>query len=429
MKTFNEFILLTVASILLLSCSNVDSRENTTQITIESPSPTEQITKVALNDVQMKYIEAENNMAFRLLAQLYKGDNLVCAPLSLQYAMTMLANGSSNETLEEIIDFLGYGKEGVEALNDFNKTLIEQLPALDLGVRFKATNALLANAQYTLLPTFKNTLEDYYYAAVESADFSKPEEISSRINSWANRSTDGFVDKLIDPSEISSDAMLYIMNALYFKATWKEDDLGSMFNDKFTKSEDFNLSDGEVKKVDMMRNTKYHQYAEMDGYKVLALPYSEGLYNMYILLPDENDISGLVTRLQSQSWTEILKSFKQDAEVSVLLPKFEINKTHDLSDALKELGVQRAFYNAEFDRLFENQGSEYVVGRVIQKSRIAVTEAGTETGSVTIIGNPISGEPDDNTKKIDFHAVHPFVFVIGEGTTGTILYAGVFSKP
>lgn len=416
----------------LLSCSKpVVVKE---PIAIESPVPTEQITKVTLNETQKGYVEAGNRMAFRFLGEMFEDENLVCSPLSLQYALAMTANGASGQTLQEIIDFLGYGEDGIDALNEYSKLLLEQLPAVDLDVTLKVTDALLVNDRFQLLPSFKATVENHYYAAVDNMDFSDPSQIAARINEWASRSTDGFIDKVLEPSEISPNAVAYIMNALYFKAKWAGGEYDPMFESDATRPEDFHLSDGSTIKVDMMRNMRWHQYAEMDGYKVLAIPYAGYKYYMYIILPDENDINGLVEKLKTTAWSDILSKMKKDAEVYIRIPKFEIENKYNLNDALQALGVTRPFQSglAEFDMMFQPKQPEYYywIEKVIQKARIKVSEKGTEAGAVTIV--EMAGDAEDSgdePKRVYFYADHPFVFVIGEKTSGTILFEGVCTRP
>jgi serpin B len=222
------------------------------------------------------------------------------------------------------------------------------------------------------------------------------------------------------------------MNALYFKAKWAGDEYEPMFREEGTKPEDFRLNDGNTIKADMMRNTRYHEYAEMDGYKVLVLPYAKGKFNMYILLPDENDIDGLMDKLQTTSWSDIRANLKQDAIVHVRLPKFNIENKYNLNDVLNGLGVRKAFEpaSAEFDRMFElKDGYDYWISKVIQKSRISVSEWGTEAGSVTIIDIEGATSPGPEPKEVYFYADHPFVFIIGEETSGTILFEGVVMQP
>lgn len=429
MKTAN-IISIIAGFACIVSCSDLDIVKD--PITISSPSPTEQITKVTLSDMQSGYVEAGNTMSFKFLKEIYCGENLICSPLSLQYAIAMAANGASGETLQEIIDFLGYGEEGIDALNEYSKTLLEQLPAVDLDVTLKVTDALLVNDDFPLLPSFKKTVEESFYAAVDNMDFSDPQQIAARINEWAKRNTNGFIDKVIEPSEISADAVAYIMNALYFKAKWAGDEYSPMFREEGTKSENFTLNDGKTIKAAMMRNTRYHEYAEMDGYKVLVLPYANRKFNMYILLPDENNIEGLIEKLQTSSWTDILANLKQDAEVHVKLPKFNIENKHNLNDALNGLGVRKAFEpaSAEFNGMFTPKDDYYYwISKVIQKSRISVSEWGTEAGSVTVVEMDGATDAGPGPKEVFFYADHPFVFIIGEETSGTILFEGVVMQP
>ena len=419
-----------IGLIALVSCNKAVTVKD--PITISSPEPAQQITKVTLSDTQKGYVHAGNAMAFRFLKQIYNGENLICSPLSLQYALAMTANGASGETLQEIIDFLGYGAEGINALNEYSRILLEQLPAVDLDVTLKVTDALLVNDQFPLLPAFQKTVEDYYYAAVDNMDFSDPAQVAARINDWASRNTNGFIDKILEPSEISADAVAYLMNALYFKAKWAGSEYDPMFREYATIDDKFTLSDGSTKTVKMMQNVEYHRYAEMDGFKVLALPYAGSKYFMYILLPDENNLDGLLNKLQTVSWEDIQSSFKRDAEVYLKLPKFDIENKFSLKEALQAMGVEKAFQRggAEFNSMFQPKpGYYYWIEKVIQKARISVDEWGTEAAAVTVVemcGESAAG-PGEEPKRVYFYADHPFVFAIGESTSGTILFEGVYS--
>jgi serpin B len=140
----------------------------------------------------------------------------------------------------------------------------------------------------------------------------------------------------------------------------------------------------------------------------------------------------MIEKLQTTSWSDILANLKQDAEVHVKLPKFNIENKYNLNEALEALGVRKAFEegSAEFDRMFENKdGYYYWISKVIQKSRIAVSEWGTEAGSVTVVEMNGPTDAGPGSKQVYFYADHPFVFVIGEETSGTILFEGVVMQP
>lgn len=427
-----KIVLAAAAAVLVWSCDMILVKDPvvTDPIDVFFPDPTEQITKVDLSETEKGYVDAGNGMAFRLLNQMYSGENVVLSPLSLQLALAMTANGADGKTLQEIIGFLGYGADGIDALNAYSKKLLDQLPAVDLDVKLKLTDALLVNDQFPLLPAFQQKVQQNYYAAVDNMDFSDPAMVAARINDWASRNTDGFIDKVLEPGDISDDVVAAIMNALYFKAKWAGTEYDPMFLEDSTVQDNFTLADGSKKQVSFMRNTRYHRYAEMDGYKVLALPYAGSKYYMYILLPDDNNLDALVKKLPNISWKTILSSFKNDAEVYVKLPKFDIENKFELNDALKALGMQRPFVpgTAEFNSMFEKSGYYFWIGSVIQKARISVAEWGTEAAAVTVV--MMCGEsagPGEEPKRVYFYADHPFLFVIGEATSGTILFEGAYT--
>lgn len=426
----NKLTLFAASAILVLGCAkNVIVSQ---PITVSFPEPANEITKVDLDETQKGYVEAGNNMAFRFLQQVYAQEDLVLSPLSLQFALAMTANGASKGTLAEILDFLGYGREGIDVLNAYCKKLMEQLPAVDLQVKLRLTDAILVNVEYPLLPSFQQNVQKNYYAAVENMDFSNHNQVAANINEWASRSTDGFIDKVLEPDDITDDAAAFLMNALYFKAKWAGSDFSPMFRERDTVEDKFTRADGSVKQVKYMRKTSYLRYAEMDGYRVLALPYAGGKFFMYILLPDGNDLDGLVKKLPQISWSSILGAFHQDAEVELKLPRFDIENKVYLTDPLQEMGVKKAFKPgvAEFDHLFQPIDNSYFwIEKVIQKARISVAEWGTEAAAVTVVevdGKNAVG-PGEEPKKVIFHADHPFLFVLGEATSGTILFEGAFT--
>ena len=434
-----SILLLTVAALFAsFSCTEQNPSPDPDQpkvdnsITISSPTPTESISRVTLDRTQQSYVKAGNGMAFRFLEKMYDGSNLILSPLSLQYALGMTANGASGETLKEIIDFLGYGSEGINALNAYCKTMLEQLPAVDLDVALKLTDAILVNNDFPLLESFRNTVQYNYYAAVENMDFADPSKVADIINDWANRNTNGFIDKVLDASEISEDAVAFLMNALYFKAKWAGSEYDPMFTDSSTYDEDFTRADGSKTKIPMMHNLRRHRFAELDGFKVLALPYAGSKFFMYFLLPNDNNLDGLVNKLAATPWESIVSSFRKDADVSVRIPKFEVENKFYLNDALKSLGVKKAFLPgvAEFDGMFQPKepASAYCIGKVIQKARISVAEWGTEAAAVTIVAmDEATALPGEELKYHTFYADHPFLFVIGEATSGAILFEGAYT--
>ena len=118
------------------ACTEKPAVELDEAFDIEQPKPTQALTRMTLDERQKGYIQEGNKMSFRILQQISKENkgSFVCSPLSLQMALAMTANGAEGETQQEMLDVLGYGHEGMGALNAYAHVLLDQLPALDLDV-------------------------------------------------------------------------------------------------------------------------------------------------------------------------------------------------------------------------------------------------------------------------------------------------------
>ena len=395
---------------------------------IEQPAPTTAITRVALDDTQKGYVREGNKLSFRFLQQLSQENkgSFVCSPLSLQLALAMTANGAEGETLQEMLDVLGYGREGMAALNAYAKILIEQLPAVDLDVTLKMADALLATDRYPLKADFRETLRKYYYAPAASMSFDDPQKVLDQVNEWARRNTEGLIDPML--GNISPNAVAFLMNALYFKAKWQGSETNPMFNSNATCDDTFYGADGSKVEVPFMSTSRYLPYADQGDFEMVALPYASGKYFFYILLPKAKDgLDALVASLAKSSWGDLTASLKKDVEVSLRMPRFETSGDFELSKALKALGMKRAFDEAyaQFDGLFDGVTPGFYISRVLQKAKILVAEWGTEAAAVTVV--EMAEKSSMPGKVIYFTADHPFVFVLGEQESGTILFEGVYT--
>ena len=395
---------------------------------VEQPSPKTELTRVALDATQKGYVREGNKLSFRLLEKISKENkgSFVCSPLSLQLALAMTANGAEGETLQEMLDVLGYGREGMAALNEYARILIEQLPAVDLDVKLKMADALLATDRYPLNDGFRETLRTYYYAPAVSMSFDDPQRVLDQVNEWARRNTEGLIDPML--KEISPNAAAFLMNALYFKAKWQGSSSDPMFKTYATYEDKFFCAGGAAKNIPFMNASHYLPYAEGKDYQLVAIPYASGKFFMYILLPKAKDgLDALVASLPAASWNDLVSGMKDKVEVSLHLPKFEVSGDFLLNDALMEMGMRRAFDDkaAEFDRMFDGPTPGFYISRVLQKAKITVAEWGTEAAAVTVVEmDEKSSMPEE---RVVFSADHPFVFIIGEQESGTILFEGVYT--
>ena len=395
---------------------------------IEQPAPTTAVTRLSLDDRQRGYVREGNKLSFKFLQQLSQAEkgSFVCSPLSLQLALAMTANGAEGETLQEMLDVLGYGQDGMAALNAYARILIEQLPALDLDVTIKLADAILTTDRYSLKTDFREALRTYYYAPAASMSFDNPDEVLAQVNEWARRNTEGLIDPML--REMSPNAVAYLMNALYFKAKWQGGELDPMFRSDVTHEGSFYRADGSKTQVPFMYTTRYFPYADKGNYEIVAIPYASGKFFFYILLPKAADgLDGLVASLSGVSWNELVASLRKESEIRLQMPKFDVSGDFELSKALMALGMRRAFdeVDAQFDRMFDGITPGFYISRVLQKAKMTVAEWGTEAAAVTVV--EMSEKSALPGKAVPFVADHPFVFVLGEQESGTILFEGVYT--
>lgn len=433
-----------IAAALLAVCVSACNPQQLTvkdPIKVSSPQPSNQITKVSLTEEEAAYVDSGNELTFKMLPQLYKlqeaSKSFIFSPLSIQYALGMTANGASAETLDQIVKTLGMGAD-IDKLNALCNKLLNQLPAVDLGVKLKLADAILVNDLYPLLPSFKQDVESTFYAAVENMSFDDPSLVAARINEWASRNTNGLINKMLDASDISPAAIAFLMNALYFKAPWVPDGAEPLFMKEQTRNQAFYPGGCGVIEVPTMRTTRNLNYADHGDFRVLELPYASGKFAMYILLPEgevvgdqpddvpeKYDFAHLLRDFPSLDWKDILSKMTK-REVILNLPTFETSSGYYLNEVLKKLGITQAFTSeAQFDRMFADPQVKACIDMVIQKARIKVSEWGTEAAAVTVVGmkNSAYFDPDP---PVEFICDHPFAYLIAEKTSGAILFAGAY---
>ena len=392
------------------------------------PAPSEGLSHLSLSLVQQRYVQAGNNLSFKLLKQLARetATTYVCSPLSLQLALAMLANGTAGETQAEILAALGYGEEGVGALNQYAKILIDQLPALDLDVTIRPADALLVTDKYPLKAAFGNALRDFFYAPAASMSFTDGNAVMNLVNDWASRSTEGLINPMLD--EVDPNTVALLLNALYFKAKWQEIGGTPMFDPQATAAGPFYRAGGTEVTVSYMTTMQSFHYADMGKYEIVSVPYASGKFYMHILLPKDNNLYPMLDDLVSASWGELSTGLAQESKrVRLYLPKFDISGDFNLNIALGGLGIRRIFdeSQARFDPMFDVERHGFYVSRVLQKARLSMAEWGSEAAAVTAVEVTEKSLPEPD---VIVKADHPFLFVIaGTGVDAPILFGGVYT--
>ncbi|KAL1187709.1 putative non-inhibitory serpin-Z5 [Cardamine amara subsp. amara] len=384
--------------------SNKKQKVNESQIMV-SPKVKKEMKKQ--NDVSLFLAE-------KVISAVAKNSNFVFSPVSINAVLTMDAATSDDETFKSsILSFLR--SSSTDELNAvFSK--IASVVLVDESER-GGPKIAVANGMWieqSLSDNFKSKdlIVNFFKAEFAQVDFkSKAEEVRREVNSWASRHTNDLIKDLLPPGSVTDLTTMIYGNALYFKGAWENE-----FKKSLTKHNPFYLLNGKSVSVPFMSNYKQQYVRAYDGFKVLRLPYRQGRddtnrnFSMYFYLPDEkSELDNLLERMTSTHG--FLDSHIPRDEVRVgefRIPKLKVEFGFEASSVFNDFGFHVSLYH---------------------KALVEIDEEGTEAAAATAFGRGGGRAPVRRPPPIDFVADHPFLFLIREDQTGTVLFAGQIFDP
>lgn len=377
---------------------------------------------IELTQEQRAFVKKNNDFTFNFYRTLHASQqekkSNVTSPLSVTYVMGMLNDGATGKTSEEITNVLGFGDGGKTALNAYCQALIMQAPLADPNVTLEMADIVAADDDVVFEDQYRMDMQDYYEAEVTSLDFSAPATLDY-LNGWCNEKSHGMIPKIID--ELSPEAKLVLMNAIYFKASWTE-----KFDENDTKEETFTKADGTTVKVPMMRRNAEIMYNANDVFSSVCLPFGSGdRFLMYVLLPSEGKtVDDVINALTNDYWEQNYK-YSEPSYVKLKLPRFETKSDFRLNEIISQMGAPTMFdiKKAEFPNMSKNF-KELYVSLLKQKAAIEVSEEGAKASAVTVA--MMDGASGGFTNQADFFANRPFVYLIQEWDTKTIFFIGTY---
>ena len=360
---------------------------------------------------------------FKEISDEDEGRNIFISPLSISTALAMTYNGAEGSTREAMAETLEVTGMTVEELNQNYLNLIESLENADQGVQLNIADSVWVKEEFapSVKEAFTERLSTYYKSGLYTRDFSDPETVTE-INNWISAETNDKINKMID--DIEDQIVMFLINAIYFKGDWT-----IPFDEDETHIGYFTLSDGSKVQVSFMTGTENYMYYSGDSYEAVRLPYGRDKIAMYVLLPREG--VGVDSFIQSISQGELDESFSGYAqtEVDLELPKFKLEYgVKRLNDALKSLGMAVAFDpgEANFGGIAPVQASNNLyIDFVDHKAFVEVNEKGTEAAAATVVGVGLTSAPLTQEFKVD----RPFVFLIRDDRSGSILFMGKITNP
>ncbi|WP_345515776.1 serpin family protein [Phytohabitans houttuyneae] len=330
------------------------------------------------------------------------GTNWVMSPLSVAYLFAMARAGAGGDTAAQIDRLFGFPAAGTpEAFNALDRQLARP------GGPLRAANALWAQPGLPIGEPFLRTLAAQYGTGVRTVDFGSP-GATDAIDAWVRAQTNGRIRKLFD--RLSPDTRAVLANAIYFKGEWRTPFRGTEPDATFT------VADGSTVRAPMMREPVAASYAEGPGWRAVELPYSEGDYAMWVLLPDP---SGAPADLLAPDVLAAVGAGLRPTVVDVSLPKWEFGTDIDLLAALNDLGA-----TALTD--FSGINPDLTLDQAVHRANITVDEEGTEAAAASGMAFTVSAGP---MPEVAFRADRPFAFAIVHTPSRTPAFIGTVANP
>jgi serpin B len=346
--------------------------------------------------------------------------NLLCSPYSISTALAMTFAGARGETESQMEQTLHISLDQ-KHIHPLFASLEGKIAESGKGhVQLEMANALWPRKGYEFLKEYLALVQKNYGVKITPLDFGDEMAARQAINSWVEEKTAHKIKDLIPAGMLDNFTRMVLVNAIYFKGNWV-----NPFDPKFTRTSSFWTEPNEQVQAPMMNSTHEFRNAEVDGLQMLEMPYSGNDLTMLVLLPREIDglakLEDSLTIENLENWISSL----QNSEIKVSLPRFEITLPFRLDEVLKSLGMVNAFSKkADFSGM--DGSKELYIGAALHKAFIDVNELGTEAAAAAAV---IMMTKASMFPPAVFTANHPFLFLIHENSTRSILFMGRLINP
>jgi serpin B len=381
--------------------------------------------QTSLATLKTGIVQGNNKFALELYGRLNDTQgNLFLSPYSISTALAMTYAGARGTTGEQMAKTLQFpGKTGNEQFHKDFGAIISGLNTAGEkgGFELVVANALWGQKDYKFLSEFLSLVRTNYGGDLQQVDFAKQtEDARKTINDWVESKTKDKIKELIKPGVLDSRIRLVLTNAIYFKGKW-----ASQFKPELTKDAPFTLPNGEKTNVPMMHQKSDFGYMETDTIQALEMQYVNNDLSMVILLPKKLDgVKDLDKELTSDNLAGWLGKLRK-REVQVFMPRFKTTSEFSLGDTLGAMGMPEAFSpQADFSGMTGNR--DLFISAVVHKAFVNVDEEGTEAAAATGVTMKLTSIGPPPTV---FKADHPFIFLIRDNLTGSILFLGRFENP
>ncbi len=411
-----------------------DNSEKSYENIDEIRSSEDRISSPNVSDDDYEQLSEDNAaFAFDLYAELadeQSGENFFYSPHSISSALAMTyagAESSSENQMASALNFQLPEQDLHPAFNKLDQTLrsrADQTGNQDDGSPFKLNiaNSIWGRTDYPFKQPFLDTLARHYGAGLHGVDFqTEPDQARESINTWVEDHTEGKIEDLLPEGSINALTRLVLTNAIYFKAGWANE-----FDEANTEEADFTNGAGETVSVEMMSLAEQNglAYASDGNWQAVELPYVGEKVSMVVLVPDAGEF-GAVEQNLSGSWVRGVFDQLSGEAVRVELPKFDVESAFSVKKMLEALGMEAPFDERAADLTDIADVEKLFVEDVIHQSFVTVDEEGTEAAAATAVTVGTTSAPQYKEVTVD----RPFVFMIRDRETDTLLFAGRVLDP
>lgn len=348
------------------------------------------------------------------------GENVLVSPLSIMIAMAMTENGAEGNTLYQMEETFGIGRE---EMNEFLSDYLQNLPDSE-DCKLKSAQSIWINDRIANLiyEEFKEENEKLYQAEINTVPFD--EASVKKINKWLEEHTDKMIPSILDRFE--EDDTMCLINALVFDAKWR-----NPYEEYQVGDADFTLTDGSVVPVEMMSSVEDH-YLEGEQATGFLKYYKGGRYAFAALLPKEGiTCSELLQNLTGAELKEILENASTEYKVRAKMPKFTADYSVSLKNWFPAKGMVDAFDSdlADFSGITDPKEDRFFIGEVLHKTHIEVDEKGTKAAAVTVVITKDCCASIEEVKYVDVVLDRPFVYCIIDCEQKLPVFIGTMEQP
>jgi serpin B len=354
----------------------------------------------------------------------HRDGNLFFSPASISTALAMAYAGARGDTASEMAKTLHFTLPQPQ-LHPAMGAVLSDLNAAHDGYLLSVANALWAQRGSTFREDFLKIMNQDYGAGFNQVDF-KTATGAARltINRWVEQKTEDKIKDLLPPGALKSSTRLVLTNAIYFKGDWQ-----TQFDKAQTKTEDFHASPTTTIQVPLMHREGGFNYLKGETWQALEIPYKNKQLSMVIFLPDDsNGLPALEQAMMTANMQQWVRRLEPASKVIVTVPKFRMTQEFELGGTLSAMGMPEAFTgSADFSGMTGSR--DFAISDVIHKAYIDVNEEGTEAaGATAVTMRALAIRVPDQPPPV-FRADHPFVFLIRDNRSNSILFMGRVANP